>query len=279
MGVVVLADVRHPHIADDRGGNRPRRRLRSIEIRNRAFGRPWRDDGGIGADVELRFARGVGRDRRRRVGNGNVRRVAGESQVVGAQLGRQDVPAELVLDAVSACARHRPPIVDAAGRTGRNAGHAEIADVRIDHIVARIMRDRADRAGRFAGVAADADFGVDQVLPDEPGCGRFHHAPAPKANSTEAAASGLRPPCGGGLGWGVAPNSKRSPSGLCVRRRLRGVPCARRQPLRHGATPHPVPPPQGGRGRAPAAVCVGRTKPSATPGSSRRRLFRPCRRP
>ena len=111
-----------------------------------------------------------------RRGGRSFRRGAGQSEVVRAQLRRQDVPAELRLDAVGAGARHCAPVVDAAGRTGRNAGHAEIADVRIDHIVARIMRDRADRTGRLAGVAADADFGIDQVLPDEPGRGRFHHA-------------------------------------------------------------------------------------------------------
>ncbi len=45
----------------------------------------------------------------------------------------------------------------------------------VDHVVARVMRDRADRAGQLAGVATDADFGVDQVLPDDLGLDRLHH--------------------------------------------------------------------------------------------------------
>ena len=92
-----------------------------------------------------------------------------------AQFRGQGIPFELRLDAVSSNARHRAPVVDAAGRAGRHTGHAEVANIRVDHIVARIMRDRADRAGRLAGVAADADLGVDQVLPDDFGLGRLCH--------------------------------------------------------------------------------------------------------
>ena len=78
---------------------------------------------------------------------------------VGAQFRRQGVPAELRFSAIGLRARHHAPIVDAAGGARGNAGHAEIADARVDHIVARVMRDRADRAGRFASVATNADFG------------------------------------------------------------------------------------------------------------------------
>ena len=55
MGVVVLADFGHPDIADDGRRDRARRRFRPIEIGVRAGGRPGRDDGGVGADLERRF--------------------------------------------------------------------------------------------------------------------------------------------------------------------------------------------------------------------------------
>ena len=161
--------------------------------------------------------------------------------------GRTSQP-NCVLDAVGARARHRPPIVDAAGRTGRDAGHAEIADVRIDDVVARIMRDRADRAGRFAGVAADADFGVDQVLPDDRGLGRLHQPPAPKANSTEAAASGLPPPLWGRVGVGGRAELETEP------KRSVGEAAPPRGPMREAPTasawrdPPPCPAPTRGAG-------------------------------
>ena len=176
MGVVVLAGFRHANIADDRRRDRSRRGLRAIEIGVRTGGRPRRDHRGIGADLERGFlARSVRRSLR---GRGGRKRFSGRvrpAEFFRAQFRRQSIPAELRLGAVGLRARHRAPIVDAAGRAGRNAGHAEIADARVDHIVARIMGDRADRAGRLAGVAADADFGVDQVLPDDRGFGRLHH--------------------------------------------------------------------------------------------------------
>ena len=172
MGVVVLARFGHPDIADDRGGDRSRRRLRAVEVGVRTGGRPRRDHGGIGADLERRFlACSVRRGLR---GRGDRERFSGRvraAKFFRAQFRRQGVPAELRFGAVGLRARHRAPIVDAAGRAGGNAGHAEIADARVDHIVARVMGDRADRAGRLAGVATDADFGVDQVLPDDRGLG------------------------------------------------------------------------------------------------------------
>ncbi len=174
MGVVILADFRHPDIAGDRGDDRSRRGFWAIEVGVRAGGRPRRDHGGIGANLERGFlACPVYLRRRRR----RKRRIPGRAgpQFLGAQFRGQRIPFELRFDAVGARTRHLPPIVDAAGRAGRNAGHTEIADVRVDDVVARVMRDRADRAGRLAGVAADADFGVDQVLPDDRRLGRFHH--------------------------------------------------------------------------------------------------------
>ncbi len=52
MGVVVLACVGHPNIADDGGGDRSRRGLRTIEVGVRTGGRPGRDHGRIGADFK-----------------------------------------------------------------------------------------------------------------------------------------------------------------------------------------------------------------------------------
>jgi len=45
-----------------------------------------------------------------------------------------------------------------------HTGHAQIAFVSIDHIIARIVRDGTDGAGGLAGVATDADLWVNQVL-------------------------------------------------------------------------------------------------------------------
>ena len=176
MGVVVLARFGHANIANDRRAYRSRRRFRSIEVGVRTGGGPGRNHRGIGADLERCFL--VCSVRLSLRGRADCERFSGRvgtAKFFRAQFRRQSVPAELRLDAVSPNARHRSPIVNAAGRAGRNAGHAEIADVRVDDVVARVMRDRADRAGRLAGIAADADFGVDQVLPDDLGRGRFHH--------------------------------------------------------------------------------------------------------
>src|SRR5271166_211658 len=61
---------------------------------------------------------------------------------------------------------------------------------------------------------------------------RIHTSPF-EAETVKPARS--RPPCGGGPGWGVARTGKLSAT-------------APRQGDRHGATPHPNPPPQKGAG-------------------------------
>ena len=87
-----------------------------------------------------------------------------------------------------AIARHVTPVVDGAGRAGRNAGVAVVADRGIDDVVARVVRDRVDRAGLFARVAADADLRIDQVLADDlDGC-RLPHACAPEMLAASAEA-------------------------------------------------------------------------------------------
>ena len=77
-------------------------------------------------------------------------------------LNGQLLPSDLLLDRGGL--RNDAPVVDRTGRTRRDTVEAEIALLRIDHIVVVVMRDRIDRAGLFAGVAADADLGIDQVL-------------------------------------------------------------------------------------------------------------------
>jgi len=62
----------------------------------------------------------------------------------------------------------------AANAARAEAGAAGVADLRVDDVVALVVRDRIDRAGLFAGVAADADLGVDQVLLDQHDFGNVH---------------------------------------------------------------------------------------------------------
>ena len=60
--------------------------------------------------------------------------------------------------------RHRDEVIDRAGRTGRDAGHAEITRRGIDHVVVVIVGDGAGRTSGLAGIAADTDRGIDQML-------------------------------------------------------------------------------------------------------------------
>ncbi|MCY1182565.1 hypothetical protein D9M73_231320 [compost metagenome] len=132
-------------------------------------GGPRRHGGAIAGAVEG-FLAGAGQRRR----GGNLRR-GGLRPGAGCQVGQllwrqffwQRVPGQLLFDAVGAQFRHIAPVVDRARRARGNAGHAQVALVGIDHVVARVVRDRPHRAGRFAGVAADADLGIDQVLLDD----------------------------------------------------------------------------------------------------------------
>ncbi len=184
VGIVVPADLRHPHIADDGRRDEFLRRARPVEIGVGVRGGPRRNDGGEvgGGECALAFRL---RGRRRRGFRGKVKRGdAGGGKVLGRQLRRQRVPAELRLDAIGARPRHDPPIVDAAGRTGGNAGHAKVANRGVHHVVALVVRDRPDRASRLAGVAADADLRIDQVLPDDRGVDVFQCASSsPRAAS------------------------------------------------------------------------------------------------
>ena len=74
---------------------------------------------------------------------------------------RQFAPGILVIDRVRGL--DHAPVVDRSGRARRDAIHAEIALLRIDHIVVGVMRDGADRTRRLARIAADADLGIDEV--------------------------------------------------------------------------------------------------------------------
>ena len=157
VGVVLVANIGHPHIAGHRGGDAGLRRSGAIQVGVGVRGRPGRQAGAVlrAADGSALRAWGQG------VGGG-----------LGTELDRQLVPSQLLGGAVSLYPRHDPPVVDRPCGAGRDAGHAEVAFVRIHHVVAVVMRDGTHRAGGLAGVATDADFGVDQVLPDH---GRSAH--------------------------------------------------------------------------------------------------------
>jgi len=95
---------------------------------------------------------------------------AERGQLLVTEFDGQFVPFELFFDAVGLGLGHHAPVVDGAGGARRDAVHAEVAEIGLDHVVARVVGDGADRANRFAGVAANADFGVDDVLLEK---GRF----------------------------------------------------------------------------------------------------------
>jgi hypothetical protein len=80
-----------------------------------------------------------------------------------------------------------------------------------------------------------------------------------------------RPPCGGGTGWGVAPC--RSDWRLCrAGRSQREMRSAPHDPssISVRATPHPGPPPQGGRERTRRFIRQGRPKAGAELAMTRR---------
>ncbi len=105
-------------------------------------------------------------------------------------LRRQLAPAELLVERIGA--RDHAPVVDRAGRAGRDAVHAEIALGGVDHVVAVVVRDRADRARRLAGIAADADLGIDEMLLLVRGCGRIHARVLPSGYGSRSSARGGR---------------------------------------------------------------------------------------
>ena len=171
VGVVLVANIGHPHIAGNRGGDIGLDRFGAVQVGVGVRGRPGRQAGAVlrAADGSALRAWGQG------VGGGfgqALGRYARVGQGLSAELSRQLVPSKLLGGAVGLYPRHDPPIVDRPRGAGRDAGHAKVAFVGIDHVVAVVMRDGTHRAGGFAGVAADADFRVDQVLPDH---GRNRH--------------------------------------------------------------------------------------------------------
>src|SRR5579863_4396944 len=103
-------------------------------------------------------------------------------------LRRQLAPGELLIERIGF--GDDPPIVDRAGWAGRDAIHAVIALLGVDHVVGAIVSDRADRARLLAGVAADAHLRVDHVLFDE--CLVDFHERSERARSS-AVIAGLVP--------------------------------------------------------------------------------------
>ena len=167
VGVVVVPDVGHAHITGHGGGDKLVRGLGAVEVGVGVGGRPGRAGGAVLCRAERRCGGAAGGCRAVGVGRGQrVGRHTRLGQRLGTELGRQLIPGQLLGRRVSPDARHGTPVVDRAGRAGRDAGHAQIALVGIDHVVAIVVRDGSHGADRLAGVAADADFGVDQVLSD-----------------------------------------------------------------------------------------------------------------
>ncbi|MCY1236144.1 hypothetical protein D9M72_487870 [compost metagenome] len=136
--VIFAADIGHTHIAGHRGGDGLVCGLGAIDVGVGMRGGPRRHGGAIAGAVEG-FLAGAGQRRR----GGNLRR-GGLRPGAGCQVGQllwrqffwQRVPGQLLFDAVGAQFRHIAPVVDRAGRTRGNAGHAQVALVGIDHIVA-----------------------------------------------------------------------------------------------------------------------------------------------
>ena len=118
-------------------GMRGRPRWRHVAALARGGDRP------DARDVVRRFRAGVGRNFRLR---------------------RQAVPRELLGDRIWIRAIDLAPVVDGAGRAGRDAFVAEIALRCVDDVVAGVVRNGIDRTGLFACVAANADLRVDEVL-------------------------------------------------------------------------------------------------------------------
>jgi len=184
VGVVVLlagllAHFGHTQVAGDGGGDGFLSGLGAIEVGVGVRRRPGGDGGAELGRVEA--SGGGGADGRSRGSGGCLHRALrlflgvagiapGSGEFFGAEFSGQFVPFELFFDAVGAGLGHHAPVVDRAGGAWRDAVHATIADVGLDHVVERVVGDGAHRTDRFAGVAADADLGIDDVLLDQ---GRF----------------------------------------------------------------------------------------------------------
>ena len=171
VGVVFATDVGHAHVSGNCRGDELLRRLRAVEIGVSVGGRPRWQGRTVQRAVEHRFSvlRGCPDRRHRRhrlhVGCG-IDGHSFQSQLLGGQLGGQFIPLQLFFQRIGLRPGHDAPVVDRPGRARRDAGHAEVALVRVDYVVAVIVRDRLDRARSLTGVAAYADLGVDQVLLD-----------------------------------------------------------------------------------------------------------------
>ncbi len=174
VGVVLLAHLGDAHVAYHLGNNELLRGLGAVEI-GVGMGRGPRRQAGAEAGAAkhvVRFrcdggSQGHGIDLRGRFG-------VGAFPVLRVERFGEHVPSELCVQRVGLVARHVTPVVDGAGGTGRHAGHAEIAFIRVNHIVVGVMGDGTDGAGGLAGVAADADFRVNQMLPQNGGGGHVH---------------------------------------------------------------------------------------------------------
>ena len=165
VGVVLAPDLGHALVADYFSADEGLRACGAVQVGIGMRRRPGRQRRIVALVAEAFAGDRFHRHQRRRLAVVVRRRgLAVGAELVFAQFVGQLLPAELLLDAVGTGAGNAPPVVDRPGRAGRDAGHAKVALVGIDHVIVVIVRDRVDRAGRLAGAAANADLGIDQVL-------------------------------------------------------------------------------------------------------------------
>jgi len=174
MGVVIFAHLGDAHIAGHGGGDELLGGLGAVEVGVGMGCRPGRQGGAILGAVETLALTGP-----RRCGAGGWGLFwCGHSprggQLFGTEFVGQVVPAQLGFDRVGQRPWHVAPVVDRACGARRHTGHAQVALVGVDHVIARVVGDGPHRAGGLAGVAADADLGVDQMLPDDLGFAHVH---------------------------------------------------------------------------------------------------------
>ena len=70
----------------------------------------------------------------------------------------------MLFNGISLGLRNAAPVVNGARGTRRHTGHAQIAFVSVDHVIARVMRDGTYGARGLASVATNADLWINQVL-------------------------------------------------------------------------------------------------------------------
>ena len=138
MGFVFSTGLVDLHIAHHRGRHW---RLGAMQIGVRVRRRPGGHGGAPTARLEARSLTRRSRNRsgRRAGGCGRCHGFIGGSacgvQGVFRQRRRQLIPQQLLLDRVSLGLGHAAPVVDRPRRARRHAGHAQVADIGLDHVI------------------------------------------------------------------------------------------------------------------------------------------------